>query len=53
MRSRDEILADLYFKKQFQGTLADKAIIELLLDIRNQNESNNGKKKAVVVSGFK
>jgi hypothetical protein len=45
MRSREEILAELYYKRQFQGTLADKAIIELLLDIRYQNESNSGKKK--------
>ena len=52
MRSREEILADLTFKKQFQGTLADKAILEVLLDIRDQNESNNGKKKAAMVSGF-
>ena len=36
MRSREEILVDLTFKKQFQGTLANKAIIELLLDIREQ-----------------
>lgn len=36
MRSRETILAELTYKKQFQGTLADKAIIELLLDIREQ-----------------
>ncbi|MGA2680317.1 MAG: hypothetical protein ABSF44_00790 [Candidatus Bathyarchaeia archaeon] len=44
-----EILAELTYKKQFQGTLAEKAIVELLLDIREQNESNNGKKKAAML----
>ena len=55
MRSREEILSDLTFKKQFQGSLADKVIIELLLDIRDQNTlryfDSNGKKSAIV-SGF-
>ena len=53
MRTREEILAGLYFKKMPQANKADMIIIELLLDLRDQNESNNGKKKAVIVSGFK
>ena len=52
MRSREEILADLTFKKQFQGTLAQKAEIEILLDIRELLRTNIGK-KPVVVTGFK
>jgi hypothetical protein len=35
MRDRDTILSELYFKKQWQGTLVDKAILETLLDIRD------------------
>lgn len=34
MRDRETILEELYFKKQFQGTQTDKAILEVLLDIR-------------------
>lgn len=49
MRSREDILADLTYKKQFQGSLADNAIIELLLDIRDQNSG----KKVAIVTGFK
>ena len=33
-RSREEILSELYFKKQFQGNLSEKAIVEILLDQR-------------------
>lgn len=53
MRSREAILEDMYFKKMPQANKADMIIIELLLDIRDQNEYNNGKKKAAIVSGFK
>jgi hypothetical protein len=35
MRDKETILNELFFKKQWQGTLSDKAIIELLLDIRD------------------
>ena len=35
MRDRETILNDLYFKKQWQGNLVDKAILEVLLDIRD------------------
>ena len=53
MRDRETILAELTFRKQFQGTLAQKAIIELLMDLREQNEALlSGKKKPVIVSGF-
>jgi hypothetical protein len=34
VRSRKTILESVTFKKQFQGTLADQAILETLLDIR-------------------
>lgn len=53
MRSKEEILADLTFKKMPQANKADMIIIELLLDLRDQKESNNEKKKDVIVSGFK
>jgi hypothetical protein len=51
MRSREEILSDLTFKKQFQGTLAQKAEIELLLDLRDL--LSPAKKKEALVTGFK
>jgi hypothetical protein len=38
MRSREEILEKLHFKKQFQGTPAEEAIIEILLDIRDKDQ---------------